>query len=452
MGDPPSKRGETLRPPSPGTTEEVVVPRIRSRRPPTPRPVPLAPPREQEPRGTEPSPPPESWRPPPHQSWPALPAVEERVSEFPDLFVAEDTDPAISLLAELEQLEAHFTEPVSAPTSTLTSTPDASTSRPSRRDPRRADPEGGQPVRMERAVAAIDARDTAIPEPLPPDRQQRVAQLVRELAKSGPESDGPIRKRLLAMGPECLPALCRAFPGNLWIDLNRPHRPVRSARLLSGLSGALAAFGDPAVPYVATLLRAPRAEVRLAACVVAADLIHGDLVRPLAARLQDELGVVRNAAMLALRACALLPEARALRHELVAMIQDESKKKDWRKKAAWTIGQLRDPEAVPHLIEALSDSAVHDTARQALVTIIGRDHGRFVFRWRSWWRSHGEEGRGAWLIDALDQKDAALRARVAEELVLLTGEGFDLRNATTTREQAVELGARYAQWLRDSEK
>lgn len=404
-------RPSTVRPPQPGTTDEVLG--RRSRRP---RPTPAK------------KPTPKSWHPPPHTTWPTLPATEERVPEYPALFLDEDTDPAMV---------------VDRPE------PPAARASGAARDPRT---EEGRARLAERAVASIDALHSAIPEPLPPDREQRIKAVVKELAGSGPESDGPIRKRLLAFGPECLPLLARAFPGNLWIDLNRPHRPIRAARHLSGCASAMVAFGDAAVPHVALLLRAPRPEVRLAACVVAADLMSGELVRPLAARLQDELAVVRNAAMLALRASSLLPEARMLRSELIATLEDTDKKREWRRKAAWTIGQLRDAEAVPHLIELLSDSDVSDMVRQSLMLLLGRDHGRFQFRWRSWWKKHGPDGRARWLIDALDQKDAELRARAAEELVLLTGEGFDARHATTTREQARELGDRYAEWLEQNEE
>lgn len=372
-----------------------------------------------------------------------MPAVREEPPSFPDLYLPEEDDP----------LEPASRRRSSAPPPRPSSTPPpapahplarrAPSSRPPR-DPRR---EGAQPIRAERAVATIDARGTAIPEPLPPDRQQRVVSLVTELARSGPESDGPVRSRLLEVGPEALPVLARAFPGNLWIDLARPHRPIRTARHLSGCAAAMSAFGEAAVPQVARLLRAPRPEVRLAACVVAGDLAHGDLVEPLAARLQDELAVVRNQAMLALRACALLPEARALRSELLSTAQNAAKKKDWRRKAIWTLGQLRDAEATGYLVELFGDPDVAETTRQALVLLTGQDHGRFHFRWRSWWKKHGPEGRGRWLVAALDQKDPKLRARAAEELVLLTGEGFDRRNATTTREQAVELGELYARWL-----
>jgi len=295
--------------------------------------------------------------------------------------------------------------------------------------------------------ASLDALASAIPEPLPPDRRQRILEIVEELAHSGPESDGPVRKQLLKIGKGALPAVARAFPGSLWVDLSRPHRPLKSARHLSGLAGAMVAFGDDAVPYVANLLRATRAETRLSAALVAGDLTSPKLVKPLAARLQDDVPLVRQAAMLALRASALLPEARSLRQELLHTLENKSHKAQWRKKAAWMIGQLRDSEAVPRLIELLSDSDVSEVCRETLVLLVGRDVGRFRFSWRGWWKSHGRDGRARWLVASLDQVEADARSIVAEELVLLTGEGFDRKHAVGTREQAKELGRFYLSLL-----
>ncbi|RZO58484.1 MAG: hypothetical protein EVA89_18940 [Sandaracinaceae bacterium] len=315
--------------------------------------------------------------------------------------------------------------------------------RPVSSQPPRADRRSEGPgVKAERAVAKIDALGSSVPEPLPPDRDQQLEKLVREIAKAGPESAEPLRRRLNRFAGEGAAALARVFPGMLWVDLSRPHRPLRSAAHLSAAAGAMVALGDHAVPHVAGLLRASRTETRVAAALVAGDLVDGALVEPLAARLHDDHPAVRNAAMLALRASALLPEARQLHAELVFTLQDEQKKLEWRQRAAWTLGQLRDAESVPHLIEALGgESALAESARDALRRITGRDVGRYRFRWRSWWKRNGEAGRVRWLADALDQSDAKLRQRAAEELVLLTGRGFDRRHAATTREGAKELAA-----------
>ncbi|MCB9595607.1 MAG: hypothetical protein H6719_22995 [Sandaracinaceae bacterium] len=393
MGTPPKEKMDTLRPPAPGREESISIP-VRGRRPDRSSP-PSAPPRR-----------------------------------------APSSEPPAATFAR---------EPVpSPPRLPREAMPERPSSRPPKGDPRS---DGGGVFAEIVRGAKLDARESSIPDPLPPDRRQRVLQIVSELARCGPESDAPLRKQLLKLGTDALPAVAHAFPGSLWVDLGRPHRPLKSARHLSGLANTLIAYGDDAVPYVASLLRATRPETRLSAALVATDLVHGELVKPLAARLQDDVPLVRQAAMGALRASALLPEARRLRAELIGTVEDTQLKAQWRKKAAWMIGQLRDAEAVPRLIELLGDDDVSEVCRETLVLLVGRDVGRFRFRWRSWYKSHGEEGRARWLIAALDQPDQERRAVVAEELVLLTGEGFDRRHAIATREQAKELGQHYERWL-----
>jgi HEAT repeat protein len=271
---------------------------------------------------------------------------------------------------------------------------------------------------------------------------------VRDLVRSGPENDEPVRLSLLAMGPDAIPVLCRVFPGALWVDLSRPHRPLRSGRQISAVAACLADFGAAAAPHLASLLRAQRAEVRLAAALVAADIGEGTLVRPLAVRLWDEVPAVRHAAMVALDASAHLPETMLLRQELFATLRDPTTPEKWRKKAVWTLGQLRDAGAAALMVEQLAaESDVAKVARQALTLLIGRDLGRFRLRWHAFLRRHGDRSRVEWLIDALDQSDAAARIRVTEELILATGEGFDRRHAAASRETARELAEFYRQVL-----
>ncbi len=298
------------------------------------------------------------------------------------------------------------------------------------------------------ARGSLDARALSVPEAPPPDRSERIAALVAELARSGPETDVPLRQRVLALGPECVPWLARAFPGALWVDLGRPHRPLVSARQVSAVAACLSAFGAPSAPHVPALLRAPRPEVRLAAALVAADLADGSLVRPLAARLWDDVVGVRDAAMIALRASSHLAEARVLRGELVAALEDPKSPLKWRKQAVWTLGQLRDADAAPLLVDQLAaEPDVASLARDALRRIVGRDLGRFRLRWRAFFGQNALRSRPEWLIDALDQPDAEARMRAVEELILATGEGFERRSDAATREGARELALHYRRAL-----
>ncbi|MFK7987968.1 MAG: HEAT repeat domain-containing protein [Sandaracinaceae bacterium] len=304
-------------------------------------------------------------------------------------------------------------------------------------DPRR---EEGQSFFAERVRAPLDALTRAASEIPPPGPTNRIEQAVHELSTVGPDEEGPLGRRVLMLGPDTLPAIARAFPGKTWVDFDRPHRPLRSSHSLSALCRALVAFKEASVPQVVRLLRSPKRDVRAAACLVAADLALGALVRPLLARLHDDEHRVRVSAMQALRASSGLPEFQELRMELYNTLVEHDKAPEARARAAKTLGQLRESEAIPRLIEELgAEAEVGRAAREALVRIVGQDRGRFRFNWRRWWRKHEQQDRRDWLIDALDQKDATARLTVANELILLTGKGWDRKEEAETREGARAL-------------
>ena len=92
---------------------------------------------------------------------------------------------------------------------------------------------------------------------------------------------------------------------------------------------------------------------------------------------------------------------------------------------------------------------VVNASRDALILITGRDLGRFRYRWRNWLASHGGEDRVRWLIDAMDHADVGMRARAVEELVLVTGVGYEQRRAVADRDECRSLAELYRAWARD---
>jgi len=58
-----------------------------------------------------------------------------------------------------------------------------------------------------------------------------------------------------------------------------------------------------------------------------------------------------------------------------------------RQRAATTLGAMKDPRAVPPLIDALrdSDAQVQENAAEALKDITGKDYGKSKLRWSFWW-------------------------------------------------------------------
>ena len=58
-----------------------------------------------------------------------------------------------------------------------------------------------------------------------------------------------------------------------------------------------------------------------------------------------------------------------------------------RQRAATTLGAMKDPRAVPPLIDALrdKDAQVQENAAEALKNITGQDYGKSKLRWSAWW-------------------------------------------------------------------
>ena len=400
---PPS--GETLRPPSPGTTEKVEVYSSKSPR-----------------------------------------RRREEAEDHPAGRWKSATNPSVPVREAPEPPAPAETDPPPPP------------SRPPSRASDRAGPTPSEDPRAERASRPaapavrvrtdLDALQSSIPDDLVPDREQRIEAIVTELSNAGPGVDVPLRRQLFAFGTDALGPLTKVFPGSLWIDLSRPHRPLRTATSLSGVAAAMVDFGDDAVPHAGALLRASRPEIRLCAALVACDLRHGDLVRPLAARLQDEIEQVRDTAFVALSLSSRVRESLLMRTELIETIRDESKKIEWRQRAARTLGMLRHEAAVEPLIELLSaDSLLAEPAREALIRITAHDLGRFRFRWRGWFNKRRTRSRARWLIEALGQTDDVLRAIALNELALLTGQGYDTRERIANRSSARELATELGAWL-----
>ena len=86
--------------------------------------------------------------------------------------------------------------------------------------------------------------------------------------------------------------------------------------------------------------------------------------------------------------------------------------------AAEALGELRDIDAVPALIELVrhADQLVSVSARRALATITKQDFGASRWRWRSWWHNNRARSRVEWLVDALNHTSGELCQAAVDEL------------------------------------
>lgn len=279
----------------------------------------------------------------------------------------------------------------------------------------------------------------------PPPPGDRLALLASEIARSGPDELSVVLPRALREGPALLPLLARELPGLLWLDLSR-IRPRTRADQISAVSAVLAASGAEAGSHVAPLLAPARPwHVRLCALRVAAQAPSVALVEPLVRMLADDDATLADHAALALCAHRDQPALEAMLGRLRASLGDRSAPPFWRLTAAKTFGRLREVVTVPALIELLAaDEPIAGAAREALRILTARDHGAFRLPWHFWWRGQRARSRVEWLLDALDQDAAPMRARAFHELVLLTGEDLGRAHGQVSREDARALRAGFA--------
>lgn len=114
--------------------------------------------------------------------------------------------------------------------------------------------------------------------------------------------------------------------------------------------------------------------------------------------------------------------------------------------AAGGLGELRDPKAVPALIEALGGPpALAQTAARALVEITQQDFGLSRKKWQVWWDAHKATDRVDWLLEGLSHKSPEIRFSSSEELRLITGEYFGYHYDLPKRERE-EAKERWQTW------
>jgi hypothetical protein len=117
--------------------------------------------------------------------------------------------------------------------------------------------------------------------------------------------------------------------------------------------------------------------------------------------------------------------------------------------AAEALGELRDPEVIPALVEVLTGApALAAAAHQALVAITLQDFGESRRKWSAWWERHQGEERAEWLFEALLHKSPEMRFAAYEELRLITGEYFGYHFDLPKRERE-EAHDRWHSWWRD---
>ncbi len=252
---------------------------------------------------------------------------------------------------------------------------------------------------------------------------------------------------LLQLGEGALPVLMQHFPGPLWIDAQQLTRRKVRGRDLSPVARCVAAFGERAAPYLASKLATSSLEQCKYLLLVAGEVVHPDLLEPVARRSFDADDGVRAIALESLRAYTALPQFDAVLRAICDLTVRPGKDPRRQRIAVEALSALRDPRSMRTLIARLldpSDKVVH-LAHRGLVLLTGQDLGLAARRWETWAEQVAGSHRVEWLIEALGQNDEALRGLACEELKQLTQQYFGYHPALPKRDR--ELAQRkYREW------
>ncbi|MDB4973575.1 MAG: ral secretion pathway protein [Myxococcaceae bacterium] len=279
------------------------------------------------------------------------------------------------------------------------------------------------------------------------DMGESVDALVEALLHAAPNSEPREIDELVQIGESALPVLMQHFPGPLWFDRSRPHRRRPRGRDVSAVARAVTAFGDRAAPYLASVLAGGDPDKSYYALLVAGEIVHADLLDPVARRVLDRDESLRTLALEVLRSYAVLPQYDVVVRAISDLTERPGKDPRRQRLAVEALGALRDARTLRALLARLSDrdeQVVH-AAHDALVVLTGQDFGFNSRKWDTWVEGWGRAHRVEWLIESLLHNDESVRSTAGEELKLLTQQYFGYHPSLPKRER--ELAQRkYREW------
>jgi hypothetical protein len=295
-------------------------------------------------------------------------------------------------------------------------------------------------------TAVGSAPRAPLPAVEPPDFLARVRIMVVRLGMHGPNEEAPDHGALLAMGEDVLPVLRDFFPGRLWFNRWEPHVQPPAGSSVSGVCKTLVAFGEPAVPYVAELLKSDEPETRYYATLVAAELPHPRLLEPLATALFDDDQGVSRCALYALELFHEQEGIAGLKESLRALAVTSDSDQRSRLLAIRALAVLRDEVCVETLIPVLSERGViGEAAWRVLRMLTAQDFGDREADWQSWFLANGARPRIEWLIDGLDHPDLEVRIIANRDIVRASGHDYGFKAEMVSHDRKA-IRERYRLW------
>jgi hypothetical protein len=285
------------------------------------------------------------------------------------------------------------------------------------------------------------------PEQLPSvivDVEEEVATLVERFVND--PSDEQAEAELLRLGQAAMPAIMARFPGPLDVPPSRLGDPLPRVTACGPVLRLIARQRRVALPFVLSHIDSNDPETRMWATFLLSELAYPEAVEPLVARVFDTSPRVRKVARVAARAVAEVAVAAIVERLGKVALQSEAAPGD-RIVAIETLGELREPLAVPVLIGALGDqnADIGVASRAALMLIARQDFGVDARKWNAWFSANATKHRIEWLIDALDHEISGMRKAAGIELRSLTKEFYGYSEDLPKRERE-RAQQRYREW------
>jgi hypothetical protein len=273
-----------------------------------------------------------------------------------------------------------------------------------------------------------------------------VDRLVEEVARSGALQERTAAT-LLGMGDRALAALFRYFPGPHSLNRTAPLTKMPVIEESGPLLRLALMFRQAAVPALLEALDSDDADRRFCALLCLHEVAHPSVLPRLTTLLLGDDETLHPAALEVLRAHRRFPEFASVGATLRTALREPRDSALVRRRAAAALGELRDVDAVPLLIAALSDrdGPLALAAQRALVLITRQDFGTTAQHWIDWWSEASARHRVQWLIDALLHVDGTIRHEASEELKKLTGQFFGYYYNLPRRERE-RAHQRYIEW------
>lgn len=275
---------------------------------------------------------------------------------------------------------------------------------------------------------------------------QEADRLVEEASRSGTLSERTAAT-LLGMGDRALAALFRHFPGTHTLSREGAPGKMPNVEDAGPLLRLALMFRQAAVPALVEALDSEDPDRRFCALMCLYDVAHPSALPRLSLLVLGDDEGLHPAALEVLRAHRRFPEFASVGATLRTALREPRDSAMVRRRAASALGELRDVDAVPLLIAALSDKdgPLAQAAQKALVLITRQDFGTTAQHWVDWWSNASSRHRVEWLIDALLHVDAALRHEASEELKKLTGQFFGYYYNLPRRERE-RAHQKYIEW------